>query len=165
MAENPNYKFIIAPHEINKERISSLMESLSKLNAVKYSESTIGQTDLASAQVLVLDTMGMLSSIYAYGETAYIGGGFGVGIHNTLEAATFGLPIAFGTNYQKFKEARDMIAIGACYSVCNLNELRAWFAPLRDNAEHRTKVSALARSYTASMFGATDIIVETIFKG
>ena len=93
----------------------------------------------------------------------YIGGGFGVGIHNTLEAATFGLPVAFGPNYQKFKEARDLVTLGAARSINDYDELRAWFVPLRDNEEFLQKTSRIAKDYTTRHQGATGIIVKTIF--
>ena len=94
----------------------------------------------------------------------YIGGGFGVGIHNTLEAATFGLPVAFGPNYQKFKEARDLVTLGAARSINDYDELRAWFVPLRDNEEFLQKTSRIAKDYTTRHQGATGIIVRTIFN-
>ena len=90
-------------------------------------------------------------------------GGFGVGIHNTLEAATFALPIAFGPNYHKFKEARDMIELGAATKIENAEELKAWFAPLRDNKEHLTNVSSTAKRYTEQNQGATPLIMSVIF--
>ena len=92
-----------------------------------------------------------------------IGGGFGVGIHNTLEAATFGLPIAFGPNYQKFKEARDMVALGAATKVESAAELEAWFNPLRDDAEHLARTSATAKEYTVKNQGATPMIMQVAF--
>ena len=93
----------------------------------------------------------------------YIGGGFGVGIHNTLEAATFGLPVAFGPNYEKFKEARDLVTLGAARSVTDYEQLRTWFVPLRDNEEFLQKTSRIAKDYTTRHQGATGIIVKTIF--
>ena len=113
--------------------------------------------------MLILDTVGILASVYGYATWSYIGGGFGVGIHNTLEAATFGLPVAFGPNYQKFKEARDLVTLGAARSVADYEQLRAWFVPLRDNEEFLQKTSRIAKDYTTRHQGATDIIVKTIF--
>ena len=106
----------------------------------------------------------MLSSVYGYAAWSYIGGGFGVGIHNTLEAATFGLPVAFGPNYRKFKEARDLVTLGAARSIANYDELGAWFTPLRDNEEFLQKTSRIAKDYTTRHQGATNIIVKTIFQ-
>ncbi len=108
--------------------------------------------------------MGLLSSVYGYAAWGYIGGGFGVGIHNTLEAATFGLPIAFGPNYQKFKEARDLATLSAACPVENYDQLLAWFIPLRDNPGFLQKTSRIARDYTTSHQGATALILRTIFQ-
>ena len=116
-----------------------------------------------SRQLLILDTVGILASVYGYATWSYIGGGFGVGIHNTLEAATFGLPVAFGPNYEKFKEARDLVTLGAARSVTDYEQLRTWFVPLRDNEEFLQKTSRIAKDYTTRHQGATGIIVKTIF--
>lgn len=159
--ENPHIKFVIAPHEMEEERINHILKSV-KGGAVRYTQRE--GVDLAAQQVLVLDTIGMLSSVYGSATWAYIGGGFGVGIHNTLEAATFGLPIAFGTNYAKFKEAVDMVSLGAATSVDGAEALKAWFAPLRDDAEHLASVSRAAKEYTARHQGATQCIVKNIFE-
>lgn len=86
-----------------------------------------------------------------------------MGIHNTLEAATFGLPVAFGPNYAKFKEARDLVTLGAARSVNSYEELRTWFIPLRDNPEFLLKTSRAAKDYTTRHQGATGIVVRTIF--
>ena len=159
--ENPQIKFVIAPHEMDEVRIGKILTT-TKCGAVRYTECN-EQTDFSKAQVLVLDTIGILSSVYGYALWSYIGGGFGVGIHNTLEAATFGLPIAFGPNYEKFKEARDMVALGAATSVKSVNELRNWFAPLRDDADYLARTSAIAKSYTAKNQGATALFMKIAF--
>ena len=155
---NPQIKFIIAPHEMDEGRMAKI-ERETKGGAVRYTNFT-GTTD---AQVLILNTMGMLSSVYGYADFSYIGGGFGVGIHNTLEAATFGLPIAFGPEYHKFKEARDMVALGAATSVTSYQQLEAWFAPLRDDEQHLKLTSQLAKEYTHSHQGATDAFFTAAF--
>ena len=100
--QNPDIRFVVAPHEMDEERIAKLAAAI-KGGAVRYTQVS-EDTDFENVQVLILNTVGILSSVYGYAEWGYIGGGFGVGIHNTLEAATFGLPIAFGPKYQKFKE-------------------------------------------------------------
>ncbi len=161
MNENPEIKFVIAPHEMEEERIQHLMKAC-RGGAIRYTQCT-PESDLAPYQLLILDTVGLLSSVYGYAEWAYIGGGFGAGIHNTLEAATFGLPIAFGPRYQKFKEARDMIALGAAISVRSAEELRAWFTPLRDQEEERLRVARIAKDYTTKNQGATNLILKSIF--
>ena len=160
--DNPSVKFIIAPHEMEEERIEKLMSEV-KGGALRYTRCT-PLTSFGSKQVLILDTMGMLSSVYGYASWSYIGGGFGVGIHNTLEAATFGLPIAFGPNYHKFKEARDLVTLGAASSIIDYKQLSRWFAPLRDNEVFLRKVSRLSREYTLKNQGATDRFLEEIFE-
>ena len=157
--ENPTIKFIVAPHEMEQTRMAKI-EQTATGGAVRYTKI---EGDIADKQILILDTIGMLSSVYGYADFSYIGGGFGVGIHNTLEAATFGLPIAFGPNYQKFKEARDMIALGGATSVSNYEELSAWFAPLRDDEQHLKRVSQISKDYTTKNQGATDIFFEKVF--
>lgn len=102
----------------------------------------------------------MLSSLYQYGNVAYIGGGFGTGIHNTLEAAAFGLPVIFGPKYDKFQEAKDLIAIGAAKSISSTAELINAFEGL---AENQT-AAELARKYVNDKKGATDQIISMITK-
>lgn len=160
IAKNNGIKFVIAPHEIHKSRIDLLESSLS--NSVRYTQAE-NMPDIANKQVLILDTMGQLSSIYHYASWAYIGGGFGVGIHNTLEASTYGLPIAFGPNYCKFKEAVDMIELGACHPISCAEELDNWFTELTDNAETCNVRSRAALEYTQKNQGATKTIIDNIF--
>lgn len=160
--DNPHIKFVIAPHEMDQARINKILAS-TKCGAVRYTQCD-ATADFSSTQVLVLDTIGILSSVYGYASWSYIGGGFGVGIHNTLEAATFGLPIAFGPKYEKFKEARDMVALGAATKVESAEELSAWFAPLRDDAAHLAHTSAIAKDYTAKNQGATALFMKIAFK-
>jgi 3-deoxy-D-manno-octulosonic-acid transferase len=100
----------------------------------------------------------MLSSLYQYGKLAYIGGGFGVGIHNTLEAAAFGLPVIFGPNYDKFQEAKDLINIGAAKSIATADELILAFESFIDNEN----AAALAKNYVAEKKGATGVILKYI---
>ena len=159
--ENPDVKFVVAPHEMEEARINHLLEEV-KGGAVRYTQRE--GVALADKQVLILDTIGILSSVYGSATWSYIGGGFGVGIHNTLEAATFGLPIAFGPNYQKFKEAVDMVALGAATSVSDYEGLKAWFKPLYEDAECLAKASCAAKEYTSKHQGATEIIVKSIFS-
>ncbi len=162
MNENPLLKFVVAPHEMEESRIQKLLTS-TRHGAVRYTECN-AQTDFSDKQLLILDTMGMLSSLYGYATWSYIGGGFGVGIHNTLEAATFGLPIAFGPNYKKFKEACDLVTLGAASSIANYEELTAWFTPLRDDEEEPQKAGRIAKEYTLRHQGATNLILKTIFN-
>lgn len=158
--ENPTIKFVVAPHEMEEARMAKIEQNTTG-GAVRYTKI---EGDITDKQILILDTMGMLSSVYGYADFSYIGGGFGVGIHNTLEAATFGLPIAFGPNYHKFKEARDMIALGGATSITNYEELEKWFSPLRDDANHLAAVSKISKDYTAQNQGATDLFFNHVFQ-
>lgn len=162
MNENPDVKFVIAPHEMDEGRIARLLAE-TRGGALRYTQCT-PRTGYGSRQLLVLDTVGLLASVYGYATWSYIGGGFGAGIHNTLEAATFGLPVAFGPNYGKFKEARDLVTLGAARAVENYEQLRAWFIPLRDNEQYLQKTCRIAKDYTTRHQGATGIIVKTILR-
>lgn len=156
--ENPDIKFVIAPHEMDESRIERLLREV-KGGAVRYTQLP---SDFADKQVLVLDTIGLLSRVYGSAEWAYVGGGFGVGIHSTLEAAVYGMPVAFGTNYRKFREACDLIALGAGRSVRSAEELKAWFDELKSDADYLARLSALAKVYVGQHRGATEKIVNEI---
>ena len=161
MTDNPDVKFVVAPHEMDEARIGRLM-SETRGGALRFTECS-PRTGYGSRQLLVLDTVGLLASVYGYATWGYIGGGFGVGIHNTLEAATFGLPIAFGPNYRKFKEACDLETLGAACPVSDYDALKAWFTPLRDNEDFLQKTSRIAKDYTSRHQGATDIFLKAVF--
>ncbi|WP_316801687.1 3-deoxy-D-manno-octulosonic acid transferase [Pedobacter nototheniae] len=153
----PGWKFIIAPHEIGSNHIAAI-EGLFP-DFIKYS--ALGsQPSSNPPQVLVIDNIGMLSSLYQYGKLAYIGGGFGAGIHNTLEAAALGLPVIFGPKYQKFQEAKDLIALSTAKSINSADELIQAFEYFKENSA----ASATARKYVADQKGATEIILNYIYK-
>ena len=158
--ENPDIKFVVAPHEMDESRIEHLVREV-KGGAVRYTQLPADFTD---AQVLVLDTVGLLSRVYGSAEWAYIGGGFGVGIHNTLEAAVYGMPVAFGPKYRKFKEACDLISLGAGRSVVSAEELKAWFEELKSDNDYLARLSALAKVYVNQHRGVTERVVKTIFN-
>lgn len=156
----PDWKFIIAPHEIHESHIESIEKQFS-VNSVRFSVlSSSTQTPNAKPQTLIVDNIGMLSSLYQYGKVAYIGGGFGTGIHNTLEAAAFGLSVIFGPKYDKFQEAKDLIAIGAAKSVNSTDELINAFESFAKDKN----AAELARKYVADKKGATDQIISMITK-
>jgi 3-deoxy-D-manno-octulosonic-acid transferase len=146
---NLDLKFIIAPHEIDEGHITDIQELFPQ--AIKYSEAESNH----SAQVLIIDNIGLLSAIYQYGDIAYIGGGFGVGIHNTLEAAAFGIPVIFGPNYQKFKEAKDLIQLGGAKSISNKEELNSAFKVLTATKEP----GLIAAQYVDEQKGSTEKIL------
>lgn len=151
-------KWIIAPHEISESHIRNILEKCQKKTA-RYSEKT---ENLASYEVLIIDCIGLLSAIYRYGKVAYIGGGFGVGIHNTLEAAVYGIPVIFGTHYQKFNEAVTLIRKGGAFSIQNGTELKELLDSLLQNPAIAKTAGEKASGYVASQLGATDCIMKAL---
>lgn len=166
LAKYPNAKLILVPHEIDKEHLHYIFQ-LFQGRLVKYSDVSGQLSDesrrniLQSARVLVIDKVGLLSSIYTFGHTAYIGGGFGVGIHNTIEAAVYGLPVIFGPNYTHFREAIGLIEAGAARSIKNYSELEA---ALNTALERHEAIGAKAAEYVTSELGATEKIYKAIFE-
>lgn len=162
MSQSNDIKFILAPHEIDEARIGKLVGE-SPVAALRYTE--LGpENDPAATRLLIIDTIGILSSVYRYGELAYIGGGFGAGIHNTLEAATFGLPLAFGPRYERFREARELIASGGARSVNNYEELFEWFHTQQSDPVARKHSSEACRAYVLAHKGATEVILTELTK-
>lgn len=157
IGENPDVKLVLAPHEIHEAHLHQIFQ-LFEGRYVRFTEATINNLD--AVRVLVVDTMGMLSSIYRYGTVAYIGGGFGVGIHNTIEAAVYGLPVLFGPNYRNFREACALIDAGGGKSVKNYHEFKAAMDEALANHEELGKK---ASDYVASELGATDKIYKKLF--
>ncbi len=155
----PGFKMIIAPHEIDENHIRELVQQFSPYSMIKYSEAN--EENVKKADVLIIDNIGMLSSLYQYGTVAYIGGGFGKGIHNILEAATFGLPVIFGPEYYKFNEATELIRLGGAFSVANKEELERTMRLLNDPFVLQT-ASHIAKFYVQKRTGATDKILNTI---
>ncbi|MCD4747617.1 MAG: 3-deoxy-D-manno-octulosonic acid transferase [Bacteroidales bacterium] len=154
-----NLKFIIAPHETNIERINLLLKKINR-KAIKYSEAKAD--NIKNADVLIIDSIGILSHLYQYSAIAYIGGGFGKGIHNILEAATFGKPVIFGTNYHKFQEAKDLIKSEGAFSINNSNELINKSKELLNNSDFYKKCSETCINYINEKKGATGIILKNI---
>ena len=156
-------KLVIAPHEIHKEHIAKILETFKGYKLLKFSD-VKDESDprLESSNVLLIDCMGILSSIYRYGDFAYIGGGFGVGIHNILEAATYGIPVAFGPKYQKFKEAKDLIALQGATSVRSQEEFYALLDKLVKNKPVREERGKICLDYVKKNLGATDKIIKVI---
>ena len=154
-----NFKLIIAPHEIDENHINSIIGLFKNSSIVRYSKAN--EENIKSADVLIIDNIGMLSSLYQYGTIAYIGGGFGKGIHNILEAATFGLPVIFGTNYQKFNEAKELIHLGGAFSIADYHEFDKTMQLLSDKVVLQT-ASYISKNYIQGRVGATDIILKSI---
>ena len=152
---HPDVKMILVPHEIHAAHITGISKLLDG-NFVRYTEAT--ETNVQTTNCLVVDTIGLLSSIYRYGHVAYIGGGFGVGIHNTLEAAVWNVPVVFGPMYEKFREARDLIAIGGAFSIPDSETLEEKLdALLKDE-----KAGVIAGEYVKQNTGATELILKEI---
>ena len=159
--ENRNIKWIVAPHELHENQINRLIASVG-IKAVRYSQ--LHGKNPADYQLLVIDNMGMLSSLYRYGMLTYIGGGFGKGIHNTLEAAVYGIPVFFGPTYKKAHEAMDMIALGAAIPIKNCEEFTLNLNHLLDNRNQLKKLGEVAGSYVASGRGATAKVIRESMK-
>lgn len=151
-------RIILAPHVISEEHLCQIEKLF--LDSIRYSKCG----DDSHQQVLIIDNIGMLSKLYRYATVAYIGGGFGVGIHNTLEAVTFGKPVLFGPNYHKFQEARDIIARGGGFSHSDADELKHNLEPLLTGATALEKASQACRDYMQANLGSTDKIMNTIEK-
>lgn len=158
--DNQDVKFIIAPHEVSETNINRLLQLLKK-PAIRFSHAN--ELQIIDCQVLVIDSVGLLSSIYKYGQIAYIGGGFGVGIHNTLEAATFGLPVIFGPNFTRFREARDMVSLQAAFPVNDYQSLNKVLLELINNPPKLLESSETAKNYVQVKAGATRIILNYLF--
>lgn len=156
-----NTKFIIAPHEVSETNINRI-HNLLKKPAIPFSKAQISNID--TFDVLIIDTIGILSSLYQYGDAAYIGGGFGVGIHNILEAATFGLPIIFGPNYKKFKEATDLADKNGAFPITDFNELKTSLTKLIEDKSELEKASDICKKYVAKNVGSTKLIIKKVFN-
>ncbi|MBD1433115.1 3-deoxy-D-manno-octulosonic acid transferase [Sphingobacterium sp. DN00404] len=152
------WKMLLAPHEIHDAHLQEIKQLFPlAIFFSRFAEYTAVEIDKAS--VLVIDNIGMLSALYGYGQLAYIGGGFGVGIHNTLEAATYGIPVIFGPNYARFQEAVDLITIGSGFPVENAEELQRVTHVLSEEAK-RTTAGEAAQKYVQEKAGATQIIMK-----
>ncbi|MBN1413462.1 MAG: 3-deoxy-D-manno-octulosonic acid transferase [Bacteroidales bacterium] len=153
-------RFIIAPHEVHEDHIRWMIRQLKK-PFIRYSEAT--KENVTDRKVLIIDNIGMLSSLYRFGDIAYIGGGFGAGIHNILEAATFGLPIIFGPNYAKFNEAVELIGLGGAMSYTTLKDLTTCLNQWLDFPEERFRLGKISKDFVCRNAGATGIIVNRLF--
>ncbi|MBT1710216.1 3-deoxy-D-manno-octulosonic acid transferase [Fulvivirgaceae bacterium PWU5] len=153
-------KFIIAPHEINESSLVILERSL-QVRSVRYSRAA--QTpDLEEARVLIIDNVGMLSRLYRYGEFAYVGGAFGKGLHNILEAACYGVPIFFGNrNYEKFQEAVDLINRGGAFEISDYPDFKAKYEML-NIPENFLLACEVTRQYVEENLGATRMIIDYV---
>jgi len=153
-------KFIIAPHNIKPDQITSLKSQITK-STVLFSEKR--DLDLSGYNVFIIDTIGLLTKIYSYGTIAYVGGGFGnPGIHNILEPATFGIPIVIGPNYSNFAEAVQLVALEGCITISNSKELKETLDRLLNDTNFFEEKSSICRSYIQDNKGATNTIMNIV---
>ena len=157
-AQEGNYKWIIVPHEIGESHIKDILGKCRK-SVARYTDET---ADVTKCQVLVVDTIGVLSSIYRYGSISYIGGSFGKGIHNTLEAAIYGIPVLFGPKYHKFKEAVDLIACGGAFSISDKEQFTSLMDSLINSPAIAEAAGQSALKFVNQQLGATDVIIRQL---
>lgn len=156
--EHPEWKLIIAPHVVNEEHLTALEQQL-QMKTVRYSQFTEADAD---ARCLLIDCYGLLSSIYRYGEIAYVGGGFGVGIHNVLEAAVWGVPVLFGPNNQRFQEACQLLETGGGFEVTGWDTLQQQLNILVQDTARRATAGQASGAYVQSKAGAADKILKKV---
>jgi len=151
------FKYLIAPHEIEDKRIEELMESI-ELPSIRFSEAT--EENVENKDVLIIDSIGHLAHIYQYADLAFIGGGFDKGIHNILEAAAFGVPVIFGPNYKKFQEATDLINAGGAYEVYAFRNINHKLNDLFFEEEKLNAIKQTVANFMAERTGASKAILE-----
>lgn len=155
----PGTKFVLAPHDVKGEHISKLMNSISR-RIVLYSEA--GDSDLEEAEVLIIDTIGLLTKIYSYADIAYVGGGFATGLHNTLEPAVFGIPVIIGPNYLGFREAFELVERKGLLVTANKDELETAINKLLTDPAYRQATGKINASYVRQHGGASIQIMDYI---
>ncbi|MBQ7571895.1 MAG: 3-deoxy-D-manno-octulosonic acid transferase [Bacteroidaceae bacterium] len=156
---HPGMKLILAPHVIDESHLRQIEQKLRR-PAVRYTEATedgVGQSDC-----LIINCFGLLSSIYRYGQVAYVGGGFGVGIHNVPEAAVYGIPVLFGPNNKGFREAQDLLRMGGCFEITGQTLFNAVMDRVSSDHNLREQRGLVCRDYITSNAGASDVIFETV---
>lgn len=165
LKQNKDAKLIIAPHEVNPGHIKKVQTLFP--DAVLYSDLKYGEENRPdnrfSKQILIIDTIGLLSRLYRYASITYVGGGYTKdGIHNILEAAVWGKPVLFGPNYHKYREGREMIVSGSAQSIATAEDLKRLADDLLDNENHLQEMSLQAKAYIDANTGATERIMQVI---
>ena len=155
--EHPEWKLIIAPHVIGNDHLQQILSKLNR-KTVRYTEATTETA--AEAQCLIIDCFGLLSSIYHYGEVAYVGGGFGVGIHNVLEAAVWNVPVFFGPNNKRFQEAQQLLASGGGVEITDYDSFATAMLRFMSDHEWLRQCGNKAGEYVKSKAGATNIVLK-----
>lgn len=157
---HPGMKLILAPHEFDKERLDAL---LAKFKRPVSLYSCASADEMEQCDAVVVDCFGILSSLYRYGQVAYVGGGFGAGIHNVNEAAVYGMPVVFGPNHKKFREATDLIACGGGFAIDGDEAFAKVMDKMLSNKAFLEKSGTIADKYIQSHLGATDFVYANIF--
>ncbi len=155
---HPNLKLVLAPHVVSEEHLRQIEGKLQR-PAIRYSAAT--SKSVVEADCLIIDCYGLLSSIYRYAAVAYVGGGFGVGIHNVPEAAVYGVPVVIGPNNKKFREAQALLQNGGCREITSAEEFNALLDRFLADKDELQRAGEAAGSYISENAGATDVILGT----
>ncbi|MGI6222317.1 MAG: 3-deoxy-D-manno-octulosonic acid transferase [Prevotella sp.] len=156
--QHRDWKLIIAPHVIGEEHLSQIMQLLKGYRVVRYTQTTLEKA--AQAEVLIIDCFGLLSSIYCYAQVSYVGGGFGAGIHNTLEAGVWGIPVIFGPNNKRFAEAQGLLKCKGGFEIHNADEFASIMNRLADDDDFLHHSGRVAGQYVKSLSGATEKVLK-----
>ncbi|MBR3546147.1 MAG: 3-deoxy-D-manno-octulosonic acid transferase [Bacteroidaceae bacterium] len=156
---HPGMKLILAPHVISEEHLTQIENKL-KRPSLRYTEAT--EDNVSSADCLIINCFGLLSSIYRYAHVAYVGGGFGAGIHNVPEAAVYGIPVLIGPNNKGFREAQDLLRLGGCFEITGQTLFNAVVSRLMSKKKLRQQRGAIGKHYIESNAGAADKIFQMI---
>ena len=157
---HPEMKLIIAPHEIHEEHIQFILSRLNR-TTIRYTQAD--EKNIQKADCIIIDCFGLLSSIYRYGQVAYVGGGFGAGINNVPEAAVYSIPVIFGPNHKKFKEAKELIIAGGGFSISKSEDFKLVMDRLLKNKEFLSKAGITAGQYIQNNSGASKKILKELY--
>ena len=158
--EHKDWKVVIAPHVIGEDHLQQIEKLLTGRKVVRYTEAT--EANVKDAEVLIINCFGLLSSIYHYADVTYVGGGFGVGIHNTLEAAVWDVPVFFGPNNQRFQEAQGLKACGGGLEIGSADDFRRYMQGFEEHPEVIKELGEKAGAYVASLSGATEKVLSSV---
>ena len=158
--EHKDWRLLIAPHVIAEEHLKLILSLIKGKKVVRYTQTT--PEEAAEADVLIIDCFGLLSSMYNYGDVAYIGGGFGVGIHNTLEAAVWNMPVIFGPNNKKFQEAQGLLKSGGGFEINTYEDFTGLMSSLMNDETFLKQAGDKAGAFVAHLAGATDKVLASV---
>ena len=158
--EHKDWRLLIAPHVIAEEHLKLILSLIKGKKVVRYTQTT--PEEAAEADVLIIDCFGLLSSMYNYGDVAYIGGGFGVGIHNTLEAAVWNMPVIFGPNNKKFQEAQGLLKSGGGFEINTYEDFSGLMSSLMNDEDFLKQAGDKAGAFVAHLAGATDKVLASV---